>query len=151
MNKWRRHIATGVIALGVASMIPGLALAQANTPSGQGTGPSSDQQTNGQSHSMGSGISNSNGPMGSGMSQHQKMSKHEVMQIQTALNQAGEHVTVDGIMGPNTRSALRKYQESNGLPATGRPNEQTLQKLGVPNQNPGTNQNPGSNQNPGAY
>ena len=71
--------------------------------------------------------------MGSGMSQENmpNMSKQEVMQIQDALNQSGDHLAVDGIMGPRTEAALRKYQESHGLQATGKPDPQTLQQLGI--------------------
>ncbi len=35
----------------------------------------------------------------------------------------------DGIMGQNTRAALKQYQADQGLPVTGRPDEATLSKL----------------------
>lgn len=39
--------------------------------------------------------------------------------------------TIDGGLGAQTRSALRGFQQSEGLPATGDPDEQTLDALGV--------------------
>lgn len=136
MNKWHRHIATGsmVVALGVASMVlPGLVLAGTNSYGNQDMGANSNPQMNGSSGSNSTGHMGSGDNMGSGMSHGNmsSMSKHEVTQIQNALNQSGDHLSVDGIMGPHTISALRKYQQSHGLQATGRPNPQTLQKLGI--------------------
>lgn len=180
MNKWRRHIATGsvVMALGVASMVPTLALAATSSYGNQDTGTSSSQQmkshggqnmgadsnqqksessgsnwsehkgtsgkSNGQSMgsesntnsggSMGSESNmNSGGSMSSGMSHGgvPSTSKSTVKQVQKALNQAGYNVSVDGVQGPQTTSALQKYQQSHGLQASGKLTPQTMQKLGV--------------------
>lgn len=147
MNKWRKHLTAGsvVLALGVASMVPSLVLAETNSygDQGQDTGANSDQQNQHMNDMNGSSSPSSNGHMGSGndmnsgnsmgseMMSHGNLSKHEVMQIQQALNQSGNHLSVDGNMGPNTRSALREYQQSHGLQATGKPDPQTLQQLGV--------------------
>jgi hypothetical protein len=38
---------------------------------------------------------------------------------------------IDGIMGPRTQAALRSFQQSNSLQATGRLDSQTTQQLGV--------------------
>jgi len=38
---------------------------------------------------------------------------------------------VDGIMGPQTVTALRRYQAANGLSVTGRVDEATRRSLGV--------------------
>ncbi len=58
-------------------------------------------------------------------------SRQEVQQVQQALEQNGEHVRADGILGPRTRQALRDYQQKNGLQASGQLDQQTLQKLNV--------------------
>ncbi len=57
--------------------------------------------------------------------------REEVRQLQQALNANGASLQVDGVMGQNTRSALRNYQQQNGLQATGRIDQQTEQKLNI--------------------
>ncbi len=55
-----------------------------------------------------------------------------VRQVQTALKEKGfDPGPVDGMMGPTTREALRRFQESNGLTANGQMTDETLDKLGV--------------------
>jgi peptidoglycan hydrolase-like protein with peptidoglycan-binding domain len=54
-----------------------------------------------------------------------------VKAVQTALNKNGAKLKVDGMMGPGTRGALKKYQSANGLKATGRIDDATKAKLGV--------------------
>lgn len=57
--------------------------------------------------------------------------KVQISAVQQALVDAGYQVKVDGKMGRKMRSALKKYQKSNGLKATGRVNKATLRKLGL--------------------
>ncbi|MBV8536832.1 MAG: peptidoglycan-binding protein [Alphaproteobacteria bacterium] len=59
------------------------------------------------------------------------MSADKVKQIQSALDQKGQHVNVGGHWGKQTASALRKFQKQNGLKATGNADQQTMQKLGL--------------------
>lgn len=55
-----------------------------------------------------------------------------IAQIQQALNAKGFRVEeVNGRMGPSTQIALAQFQQSQGLPATGAPDDQTLIALGV--------------------
>jgi hypothetical protein len=54
-----------------------------------------------------------------------------VRRAQTALNQEGYSLEVDGVMGPHTESALKSYQTKNGLDPTGTLDDATLQKLDV--------------------
>jgi peptidoglycan hydrolase-like protein with peptidoglycan-binding domain len=54
-----------------------------------------------------------------------------VMAVQSALNQTGAKLKVDGFMGKRTRAAIKKYQATNGLKATGQADKATLAKLGV--------------------
>jgi peptidoglycan hydrolase-like protein with peptidoglycan-binding domain len=56
-----------------------------------------------------------------------KLSKDQVMAVQQALS-----VKDDGVWGPETQAALRKYQQQSGLPATGQLDQQTRAKLNVP-------------------
>ena len=53
-------------------------------------------------------------------------------QLQQALNDRGFRAgTVDGIMGPQTRSAVREWQRSNNMEATGAPSSQMLSDLNI--------------------
>jgi peptidoglycan hydrolase-like protein with peptidoglycan-binding domain len=54
-----------------------------------------------------------------------------VLELQQALNRNGAAIEVDGIMGPDTRAALRRYQSANGLPANGQYDAATRAKLGI--------------------
>ena len=60
-----------------------------------------------------------------------KAGSESVKAVQTALNKNGASLKVDGMMGPGTRAALKKYQSANGLKATGRIDDATKTKLGV--------------------
>lgn len=59
------------------------------------------------------------------------MSKSRVKAIQSALKKKGMDVKTDGIMGPSTMSALRKYQKKNDLKVTGHPDKATCKSLGI--------------------
>ncbi len=60
-------------------------------------------------------------------------SKHDeqVRKAQTALNDKGYSVSVDGRMGPNTESAVRSFQEKNGIAQSGSLDDATLNALGL--------------------
>lgn len=54
-----------------------------------------------------------------------------VIEIQKRLVEFGYLVgTPDGVMGKKTMDALKKFQEDNGIAATGRPDSETVGKLG---------------------
>lgn len=56
----------------------------------------------------------------------------EVRSVQESLKDKGYYQgNVDGVLGPQTRSALREYQKAESLPETGRLDSQTAAKLGV--------------------
>lgn len=60
------------------------------------------------------------------------LSRDQVIQLQETLNERGyDSGKPDGIMGSNTRKAIREFQKSEGLIADGMPSEPLLQKLGV--------------------
>lgn len=54
-----------------------------------------------------------------------------VMALQKALNQQGAMLKVDGMMGRQTRAALKKYQAANKLKASGRLDKATRAKLKI--------------------
>jgi hypothetical protein len=58
----------------------------------------------------------------------------DIRQAQEALkNQGHDPGPIDGVMGPQTRQALRAFQSSNGLKQTGMLDSETRQKLNVEN------------------
>jgi lytic murein transglycosylase len=58
------------------------------------------------------------------------LSRSQTVELQTALNQRGfEAGAADGVMGPATRDALRRWQRSVGLTADGYPSLELLQRL----------------------
>lgn len=61
----------------------------------------------------------------------QSMKSSQVRQVQEALNGQGYNLHVDGAMGPNTRQALRDFQQGHGLQATGRIDRDTMAALNV--------------------
>ena len=61
------------------------------------------------------------------------LTRSQLLALQTALNQRGfAGGTPDGMMGPVTRDALRRYQRSIGQPADGYPTPDLLQRLQQP-------------------
>jgi hypothetical protein len=52
-----------------------------------------------------------------------------LQQIQTGLSSIGFPVTQDGKLGPETKSALEKFQQSQGLQVSGKPDEGTVKAL----------------------
>jgi peptidoglycan hydrolase-like protein with peptidoglycan-binding domain len=65
------------------------------------------------------------------MAAKKKAPSESVKALQAALNKNGATLKVDGMMGPTTRAALKKYQAANGLKATGRDDKATRDKLGI--------------------
>jgi len=59
------------------------------------------------------------------------MASEKVKAVQEALNKAGAQLNADGKMGKTTRKALKKYQKENGLKVTGKPDAETLAKMGI--------------------
>lgn len=62
---------------------------------------------------------------------HAGMSLARRKAIQEALNSHGAKLKVDGMLGRQSREAIKKFQKANGLKATGWANKATLAKLGV--------------------
>ncbi len=63
------------------------------------------------------------------------LSRQERFDLQTLLTAQGyDPGTVDGIIGPNTRSALRAFQAAQGVPADGFPTQEMLALLRAANE-----------------
>lgn len=59
------------------------------------------------------------------------MSSKQVKALQEALIAKGYDLKADGMLGKQTRAALKDFQTKNGLKATGKPNKATRAKLGM--------------------
>jgi len=60
------------------------------------------------------------------------MANEKIVKVQEALKEKGDNPgPADGIMGKQTRAAVKKFQKANGLKATGTVDDQTAEKLGV--------------------
>ena len=57
------------------------------------------------------------------------LSHSQVLDAQRALSANGFSVTQDGIAGPLTASAVRRFQAARGLPQTGELDNQTVRRL----------------------
>lgn len=57
--------------------------------------------------------------------------KEKTAALQTALNNNGSKLPVDGVYGKKTASAVAAYQKSKGMKATGRADVATLKALGL--------------------
>lgn len=53
----------------------------------------------------------------------------DVRSVQESLRDAGHSISVDGVMGPQTKAALRDFQQQNGLSVTGTLNSETVSAL----------------------
>jgi membrane-bound lytic murein transglycosylase B len=61
------------------------------------------------------------------------LSRSQVLDLQMALNRRGfDSGAADGMLGPMTRDAVRRYQRSVGLPADGFPDQALLERLTAP-------------------
>ena len=61
------------------------------------------------------------------------LSRSQVRELQESLNAGGfDAGTPDGVMGPATRSAVRRFQQRLGLPADGYPTVELLDRLRAP-------------------
>src|SRR5215469_1680411 len=79
------------------------------------------------------------------------LSSTEIKQAQEQLRDQGlYHDTIDGVLGPATKQALRQFQQKNGLPMTATLDQQTMDKLSGAGQGssmpPSSQQGIGSNQ-----
>ena len=57
--------------------------------------------------------------------------KEKTMALQSALNNNGAKLVVDGVYGKKTAAAVAKFQKAKGMKATGRADAKTLAALGL--------------------
>jgi peptidoglycan hydrolase-like protein with peptidoglycan-binding domain len=115
------------------------AMAQGQQPADQNQNmqqPMDQNQTNQNQMNNQGGSSQMGGASSSGMQASQRinpsnLSQDQITQIQQALSQKGIDIKSDGKWGPDTRAALRKFQQQNSLQGNGQLDEQTLAQLGV--------------------
>jgi peptidoglycan hydrolase-like protein with peptidoglycan-binding domain len=61
-----------------------------------------------------------------------EMKSKDVKEVQQALQREGHDPgPINGIMGPETEAALQSFQQSAGLEATGKLNDETMAQLGI--------------------
>jgi len=113
MDRWK-----SVLALTVAgALMAGTAFAQATTPA------PSDKSTTGTTGATGESMMKKSGK--GAMSE-------QVKAAQQALKDKGHDPgSIDGVMGPKTRQALKDFQKAEGIKETGRLDAETMAKLGV--------------------
>jgi His-Xaa-Ser repeat protein HxsA len=124
MTKTSVLAATALVAL----LAGAPAFGQTTAPSPSAPPPSSAPATTAQPSSSAppSASSQASAP------QPSSSSGSTIQSAQQALQQNGFYKgTVDGKMGPHTRQAIRSFQQSKGLHATGHLNQKTLTALGV--------------------
>lgn len=123
------------VTLGVAALAAAPAFAQSRTqaPASDGT----PAMTHGPGIKSGTGTSGTtstfkSGSKRGGASQASGVGSQTIKQVQQKLAEKGMDVgPADGRIGPKTRSAVKKFQQDNGIQATGQLNRQTLAALGV--------------------
>jgi peptidoglycan hydrolase-like protein with peptidoglycan-binding domain len=129
MSRLRIRLLTKRALLGVvlASALPAVAFAQAG-------GAQSSSQTGAASGHPMMGHAGMGAPKTTGANPMAGKSGGSpwVKSIQAALNRKEHaHLAVDGKMGPETRTALEKFQKAHGIKPTGRPNKVTEKDLGL--------------------
>jgi peptidoglycan hydrolase-like protein with peptidoglycan-binding domain len=81
------------------------------------------------------GVGTASGESHEVVMESQELSKMQVQKMQKMLNEKGHMAgPEDGIMGPKTKKALSEFQTSQGLPATGKPDMETMKALGMGDQ-----------------
>jgi Putative peptidoglycan binding domain len=109
---------------------------------GKGPGSSAQGKESGsQSGRIGSGPETSTGSRSAGSTAGQQ----DVRQVQEALKDKGHDPgPIDGVMGSQTKQALRDFQKANGLKQTGTLDTQTKEKLNIEGSSSGAGSSKGS-------
>jgi peptidoglycan hydrolase-like protein with peptidoglycan-binding domain len=94
---------------------------------------------------MGTSGSSSSGTQADMNQNGQQASQSEIQQAQQQLKSKGlYHGAVDGVMGPETQTALMAFQRQHSLPQTSQLDQQTLDALNAGGSNAGSGMTGGS-------
>lgn len=63
--------------------------------------------------------------------QRTNLSSNQISDAQTALSDRGYDLSVDGVVGPETRTAIKRFQAENGIPQSGELDTATLNALNI--------------------
>jgi hypothetical protein len=97
---------------------------------GTGTAGTTDTVGTGTGAMGGAGTAGMTDAAGGGMAA--QLEQETIREMQQALRDRGHEVgAIDGIWGQQTQSALRDFQQAQGMQASGQPDQQTLSALGV--------------------
>ncbi|HYH18878.1 MAG TPA: peptidoglycan-binding domain-containing protein [Azospirillum sp.] len=139
--------AAGAVVGGpVGAVVGGAAGAGTGMAMDEGLGTKVQDWTGGGSGSTGGQSATQSSDRGTSGGAPQALSPQRVRNIQQALNSNGSDIAVDGIWGPNTRRALRDFQQSQGLEATGQLDSRTVSALNLGRQQDNTGQSGNSGQ-----
>lgn len=93
---------------------------------------SASAQSMNQRGQAGQGSQGATAQMGQGRGAPVYLGPEAVRQIQQKLKEQGQYDgQVDGIWGPNTKQAVRQFQQQHGMSATGNLSFATLQQMGI--------------------
>jgi peptidoglycan hydrolase-like protein with peptidoglycan-binding domain len=139
MNKTYSTVLSSLVLSGAVFVMAPQAWSQAGGSSGTTKSPAGSQKSDPSASGSQRGTTGSSGEMqsqreqaGGAQAGAARMSKEDVKQVQAALKNKGmDPGPEDGVLGPKTQQALREFQKSNNMPATGRIDEKTASALGV--------------------
>jgi peptidoglycan hydrolase-like protein with peptidoglycan-binding domain len=133
---------TAAVALAAGLGMAGLAHAQTNTntatpsspmttaPSASQPGMSGTQNPQTMTAPSQTNTYGQQGPQANAQMQGTQASRSEIQQAQQQLKSQGLYRgAADGVMGPETQTALRAFQRQNGLPQTAQLDQQTSDRL----------------------
>ncbi len=144
MERWTRFLALSAAVMLAAA--PAWAQTSTTSPADKGTsgtsgssGTTGSSTTGSTSSDTGTSSTTEKGTTAKTMGKHHRKgrmarghSSEQVKAVQQALKDKGmDPGDVDGKMGPKTHAALREFQKKEGLKVTGRPDSETMSKLGV--------------------
>jgi putative peptidoglycan binding protein len=132
MKKTHSTVLSSLVLSGAVLVMAPQAWSQTSSGTGSSQPGSQKSDPSASGSSSQRGTSGSSGEMQTQRSGSQRMSKDKVKEVQAALKSKGmDPGPEDGVLGQKTQGALREFQKSNNLPATGRIDEKTADALGV--------------------
>lgn len=121
-----------VIGLALSTLLAVPATVLAGSGSQMGSGQMGSGQMGGAQMGDAHRDSSGMGMTSTDRASHRLQMRTVIGSVQEKLNAQGYNVgKADGIWGPRTTAALKKYQQENGLQATGRLNQETADALGL--------------------